>query len=268
MKELVKIHQDQTVQGQPTANARELHTFLGVGRDFSNWIKGRIREYEFKEDFDYVIVFAQTGENTKGRPLLEYFISINMAKELGMVERTAKGREIRQYFIECERRLQGAPTEYTGLIAREQAAVELLASRLKARELLGVPEHLSQQESCKDVYRALNVDYRPMLKYAPAQDNIQPKEECLEVTEIGHRFETSGRKINSILEAIGWQVKTAKGWEPTEEGQAFAIRHTWSKGSKSGYNWKWLVEPVTVMVKDYLENRDNVTPIRPGEHDA
>lgn len=84
-----------------TVNARELHSFLEVGKDFSNWIKDRINSFGFVENQDFV-VFANSGE--KGRPSIEYGLSLDMAKELSMVERNEKGKQARQYFIECERR--------------------------------------------------------------------------------------------------------------------------------------------------------------------
>jgi len=92
---------DQTVQ---TVNARELHSYLEVGKDFSTWIKDRIDQYDFVENQDF-IVFPEIGENPKGgRPSKEYALSLDMAKELSMVERNEKGKQARQYFIECERR--------------------------------------------------------------------------------------------------------------------------------------------------------------------
>lgn len=91
----------ETVQ---TVNARDLHAFLEVGKDFSTWIKDRISQYGFEENQDYV-VFTDSGENSSGgRPAKEYHISLDMAKELSMVERNDRGKEARQYFIECERR--------------------------------------------------------------------------------------------------------------------------------------------------------------------
>lgn len=80
-------------------NARDLHAFLEVGRDFSTWIKDRIEEYGFAEEEDFSPVL---GKSTGGRPAYDYLLTLDMAKELAMVERTAKGREVRQYFIECE----------------------------------------------------------------------------------------------------------------------------------------------------------------------
>ena len=77
---------------------------MGVGRDYSNWIKDRISKYDFKENQDF-IVFANSGENPQGgRPTIEYALSLDMAKEVCMVENNEKGRIARRYFIEVEKR--------------------------------------------------------------------------------------------------------------------------------------------------------------------
>ncbi|MFA9202757.1 MAG: antA/AntB antirepressor family protein [Flavobacteriales bacterium] len=92
-------------------NARDLHKFLEVGRDFSNWIKDRIKTYGFVENFDFVVVQNLTSPDlarskSRVRKLTDYTISIRMAQELCMIEKTEKGRECRRYFIECERQLR------------------------------------------------------------------------------------------------------------------------------------------------------------------
>ncbi len=84
-----------------TVNARNLHDFLENGDRFTTWIKLRIAKYDFIENHDYV-TFSESTE--KGRPRSQYAISIDMAKELAMVESNDRGREARCYFIECERR--------------------------------------------------------------------------------------------------------------------------------------------------------------------
>lgn len=93
-----------------TVNARDLHTFLEVGKMFANWIKDRIDQYDFANGVDYVVI-AETGKNSSGgRPSREYHISLDMAKELSMVERNEKGKEARQYFIRMEKKARaGAP---------------------------------------------------------------------------------------------------------------------------------------------------------------
>lgn len=101
MQELITITEKN---GEKAVSARELHQFLGVGRDFSNWIKNRIEEYGFVENQDFE-VFAKIGENPNGgRPSKEYAISLDMAKELSMVEKTEKGKLARLYFIEMEKK--------------------------------------------------------------------------------------------------------------------------------------------------------------------
>ena len=91
-----------SIQNQPVqlCNARDLHSFLEVGKVFGAWIQDRINEYGFIQDEDYLVI----TERTNGRPRKEYHITLDMGKELGMVERNERGRQIRKYFIECERR--------------------------------------------------------------------------------------------------------------------------------------------------------------------
>ena len=94
-----------------TVNARDLHAFLGVGKVFAAWITERIEAYSFSEGADFV-VFSETGKNPQGgRPAKEYALTLDMAKELGMVERNEQGRRVRLYFIECERRAKASGPE-------------------------------------------------------------------------------------------------------------------------------------------------------------
>lgn len=98
-----------------TVDARELHAKLGVGRDFTNWIKARIAEYGFQAHVDYVVVevSARSGENPSGgRPRTEYAVSIDMAKQLAMVENNEVGRATRRYFLDCERRAKAASVHF------------------------------------------------------------------------------------------------------------------------------------------------------------
>ncbi|EER1715616.1 phage antirepressor Ant [Escherichia coli] len=99
-----------TIDNETTllVNARDLHSFLGVGRMFAHWVKERIAEYGFVESLDYILI-CQNGQ-TKGRGgdrrSKDYHLTLDTAKELAMVERNEKGRQIRRYFIECEKKLR------------------------------------------------------------------------------------------------------------------------------------------------------------------
>lgn len=91
-----------------TTSARGLHAYLEVGKDFTTWIKGRIEAYQFVEGQDYVTdLLPNFGEKGQGRPTTEYHLTLDMAKELAMVERNAKGKEARRYFIQCEQIAKG-----------------------------------------------------------------------------------------------------------------------------------------------------------------
>jgi phage anti-repressor protein len=100
---------EATIDGQTerAVDARELHTFLEVGRDFATWIKERIEAYGFEAQTDYIVCSPDLGsEGRGGQNRKDYALSMDMAKELAMVERNERGRLARRYFIECEKELR------------------------------------------------------------------------------------------------------------------------------------------------------------------
>ena len=106
---------------QLTVDARALHTALQVRRDFSTWIKGRISKYEFVEgeDFEKNSMISRSPNSGNGdfkgfQQSIDYRLSLDMGKELCMVENNEKGRIARRYFIECERRLLSAQSSLDG----------------------------------------------------------------------------------------------------------------------------------------------------------
>ena len=119
-----------------TVNARELHQFLGPKARFNDWIARRIASYGFEEGRDFTVLkneYVQNQGLIEGtESSLEYHISLDMAKELSMVERTKRGKEARQYFLACERALKAAPTmlppTYQEQIGKMQAYVALAES--------------------------------------------------------------------------------------------------------------------------------------------
>lgn len=132
------------IDGQtvPLVSAKLLHNFLEVGRDFTNWIKGRINQYGFAENTDYV-VYASSGENPLGgRPTVDYLITIDMGKELAMVERNEKGREVRRYFINCERQAKASIGSATlPNFADPVQAARAWADEFEARQRIEIISH-------------------------------------------------------------------------------------------------------------------------------
>jgi len=86
-------------------DARLLHKFLEVGKDFSSWIKLRIKQYGFTQDVDFKAHQNGGGLETTTYvgDKIEYILTLDMGKELSMVEKNDKGRQARKYFIDCER---------------------------------------------------------------------------------------------------------------------------------------------------------------------
>jgi phage anti-repressor protein len=101
-------------------NARELWCKLEVKTDFSDWVKGRIAKYEFVEGIDFCRFLEKKEANNA--TMTEYFISLDMAKELSMVENNAQGKKARRYFIECEKKAK-AKTEKIDHLSPEVIAV-------------------------------------------------------------------------------------------------------------------------------------------------
>ena len=130
MNELIPL-QPQTINGNAveTVNAKELHEFLEVRSKFADWIKNRISEYDFTVNQDFTTV-SKNLEN--GGRSIDYYITLDMAKELSMVERNEKGKQARQYFIECERKLRETQAKLAPKTYVE--ALRTLADEVEAHE--------------------------------------------------------------------------------------------------------------------------------------
>lgn len=129
----VLVNRPVAGQAQQTVNARELHAFLESKQEFSNWIKNRIEDYGFLDGVDFLTNLSKT----QGRPRIDYFLSLDMAKELSMVERNAKGKQARQYFIDCEKRLSGSlKVDFNDPLQAAKAFIEAETARRDAERKL------------------------------------------------------------------------------------------------------------------------------------
>ncbi|EOK0474464.1 antA/AntB antirepressor family protein [Escherichia coli] len=143
-----------TISNEPTllVNARDLHGFLEVGKDFSNWIRARLNEYGFVENLDYIL-FSPNLAKTPGRRRKDYHLTLDTAKELAIVERNEKGRQIRRYFIECEKKLRNIQPVQT----EQQFTTEEIILLCYMQLWMEKAQQLSKQ--LYPVMRELNSDY-------------------------------------------------------------------------------------------------------------
>jgi phage anti-repressor protein len=153
--QLIALHtrsiNEQTLD---TVNARDLHAFLEVGRDFNTWIKARINRYGFIEDEDFMC-FENLSSPKRGssksrtQKVKEYFVTLDMAKELAMVELNDKGKQARRYFMDCEKQLHEqkqlpATTSNTALLETDK--YQLLNNVIKSMQLDSDPVVVPSKE--------------------------------------------------------------------------------------------------------------------------
>ncbi len=115
---------------QLSVNARELHKMLEVKTDFSDWIKRRIKQCKFEENYDFVVFLKKEENILGGRPTTEYIISVDMTKHLGMMERNEKGHEVRKYYIEQEKIAQQMKNGLQLQIAKLWVEIEQMTNAL------------------------------------------------------------------------------------------------------------------------------------------
>ena len=103
--ELIKIIERE---GRQLVSGRELHEFLEIKTKYKDWFP-RMVEYGFEEEIDFIRVAQKRATNNLKNPVttvIDHAISIDMAKEISMIQRTEKGKAARQYFINCEKKLK------------------------------------------------------------------------------------------------------------------------------------------------------------------
>ncbi len=174
MNQLINI-QDYKINNQKinAVSARELHEFLEVNTKFSDWIKSRIEKYEFIEEQDYIRLSKKMEGNNA--TIIEYFISLNMAKELSMVENNEKGKDARKYFIECERQLQKPKTPQTYLEALEEL-VAVTKEKERIQSLNNALMHVQKSYVTSEVAKEIGFKSAKVLNQELHKKGIQYKQ--------------------------------------------------------------------------------------------
>ena len=141
MKDLIKITIND--KGQQLVSARELHEKLileeGKEERFSQWFKRHL-QYGFEENIDFtsVKIFTVVNNGAK-RELQDYAITIDMAKEICMLQKSDKGREFRKYFIECEKKLKTIDNKAQLLLDIYNGGEKAIAASKKLHEIEAAP---------------------------------------------------------------------------------------------------------------------------------
>ena len=113
MNELIKTYKND--HNETLVNGRELHEYLEVNERYTQWFD-RMVTYGFLENIDFIGLSEKTEKPKGGRPSIDHAMKLDMAKEVSMIQRTEKGRQARQYFIEVEKRYNATPMDNTELL--------------------------------------------------------------------------------------------------------------------------------------------------------
>ena len=180
MEELIKVTKDD--KGISVVSGRELHDFLEVTERYSSWFS-RMTKYGFEESVDYV--GCKVFNTLAKQELQDHALTLDMAKEISMIQRTDKGKQARQYFIEVEKAYKQGQTQYKLPQTFSEALIEL-AKEVKKNEVL-----------------------KPK---ADKYDRYLSSKGLITITEIAKEYGMSGRELNKFLHDKGIIYKKGNKW--------------------------------------------------------
>ncbi len=143
MQELIKITENDGVQ---VVSMRELSEKLEIKTDFSTWSK-RMFDYGFVENVDYSLLRIGEGH---AHNKIDYVITLDTAKEISMLQKSEKGKMMRQYFIDCEKRLHLVQSQQFKLPQTYLEALELLVE--KEKETIQLLDKIAENKDKVDFY--------------------------------------------------------------------------------------------------------------------
>ena len=147
MDELIKVNYSTEY---PTVSARDLHEGLKINTRFNDWFP-RMVEYGFTEGKDFYSKMSKTSENG-GRPSVDYDITVDMAKQICMIQRSEAGKRYRQYFIDLEKAWNTPEQIMARALKMAEKTIEKLT--LHNKELLTDNERMKQKEIFADAVSA------------------------------------------------------------------------------------------------------------------
>lgn len=226
--ELVPVYETST--GEKVVNGRELWTVLEAKTRFNDWIKERFSYIEAIKNVDFTTF---TEKSVKGRPNIEYIIKLDTAKEMAMLERNEKGKQVRRYFIEVEKKYKTL-SQNTNTILQVPfdeivKSVEVVANSLNANDA-------SKLLMYDKLYSSYGISTEFLPKY---EDNgsreIRPATELLK--QIGANISTVA--FNKLLVEQGYlEMKSRKSTANKDKEKHF--KALTKKGLEYGEN---LVSP-------------------------
>lgn len=174
MNELINVTLNEN--HEPVISARQLHETLEVKTEYKKWFK-RMTEYGFVENEDFVKVTQKCLTSSTGQNMTDHVIKLDMAKEIAMIQRTDKGKEVRTYFIQVEKDFNSP-------------------EKIMARALLMADKKIKLLENENET---LLIELEEATKNADYLDLILQTKDGLTITQIAQDYGMSARKMNQLL---------------------------------------------------------------------
>lgn len=243
--ELLPIYENENKE--KLINARELHKELGNKRQFSNWIKQRIEQFKFVENEDFIRFNKFVKGDEKGfgnKTIIEYYLTIDTAKELAMVENNEMGRKIRRYFIEVEKRYRTIVEKPKNIFDFMRLAIDQI--EINEKEIQDVK--LLSESNSKEIEKIQSkIDVKIKKDYCLASD----------IAEQLKLYSESGLPHSNLIGAIARQLGYKTSYKHYYEDEYIAIVPEVSKG-----NDFWQVYYKVVAVKRIInwfnENKEKI----------
>lgn len=177
----------------PTISGRELHEALGIKTQYSKWF-ARMCEYGFSDGQDF---FTILEKSTGGRHSTDHAVTIDMAKELCMIQRSEIGKRCREYFIEVEKKWKS----HKAVVARALVFANHRLELAKQQNKILTETNLSQEKLIEEM--------KPKATY---HNLVLSAGNAIPITTIAKDYGKSGRWLNSYLHECGVQYKQGEVW--------------------------------------------------------
>lgn len=211
MNELIRINYETE---QPTVSARDLHEKLNIRTAFKDWFP-RMCEYGFEEEKDFNVLKNERvqleGIREVRRSVTDYNISVDMAKQICMIQRTPEGKECRQYFIDLENAWNTPEQIMARALKMASQSIESLKARCK---FLG-GQIVEQQKVIEEL--------QPKANYV---DKILSSKSLVTTTQIAKDYGVSARTFNKMLNDLGVQYKVNGQWVLYSKYQSCGYVHS------------------------------------------
>ena len=219
--ELVPVYTTST--GKKVVYGKDLHKILEVKTDFSTWVKRRFNESDAKEKVDYDLLPKIEEQVSGAKHSIDYIIKLDTAKEMAMLERNAKGKQVRKYFIEVEKRYKKNISNDKSTIEQGISIVKFIYNDLNVNTASRL---LMYENYCKDV--GIPTGFLPKYEH---NDNRQMKALSILLKENDCRV--SAVKFNQKLIECGYIEERER---PSSKGSTKKFKALTEKGLQYGEN--------------------------------